>query len=533
MNYGIIAACQPIASEVLRDLDGRERAILNGRVLAIGKKRTLQELADDYSITRERARQIEELVVARIKKRTLSSANKLLARAVKHLEDAIGAACPREYVFSDGIMKDGQAGSEIPASQVLRLILWLAGPYEEHRAWLVRSPAIDLIGMTKKIVRRMARREPANLESVMASVAEIGVHREWCLQWVSSNDDIRVFGDRIVLWNGGLSDKAFAILKIAGEPMSIDEICRGIGGEFSRRTVLNYLNAQRVRFRKSGRDLFSLAEWGGQEYTSVKDFVLKQIEVHRGTIKKNLLISKTCSDLGVPKGTVVAVLASPIFIHSSSGYVRLRNEDDPLPKAKDIGTTRHCYRLVLGGATTSDRGHWSYYLNVTRETLRGSGTAISPVFGLHLGMKPGKQLWVESPSGTISFSWTMPQPTIGSLKGVARSLNAEIGDRLFLIAVGAGKLRFHLVKLAELEKKQGWERLRLEVGGGVCSSKQGCIRAIAFALGLDGNVEKSAQAIRRRLEVRRERELIGLIPQNDLDEEREEVETLIDYVSRP
>ena len=533
MNYGIIAACKPTVGEVLRDLDAREQAILNGRVLAIGKKQTLQELANKYSITRERTRQIEELVVARIKKRALSSLNKSLARAVRHLEDAVGAVCPREFVFSDGIMKVDQVGSEISDDLILRLILWLAGPYEEYGAWLVRSPASKLIAMTNRIVRQMARSEPANLETVMASVAKIGIHREWCLQWVSINDDVRVFGDRIVLWSGSLSDKAFSILKITGKPMSIDDICREIGGEFSRRTVLNYLNAHHKRFRKSSRDLFSLAEWGGQEYTSVKDFVLKQIDQHRGTVKKDLLIGKACSDLGAPKGTVVAVLASPIFIHSSSGYVRLRNEDDPIPKSKDIGTTKHCYRLCLGPAITSDRGFWSYCLTVTRETLRGSGTAISPVFGLHLGMKPGRQLCLSSPYGTISFSWTMPQPTIGSLQKAARSLNAHIGDRLFFIAADGKKLQFLLVKLAELEQRQGWERLCLETCGGVLSSKQECIRSIAFALGLDGNVGRSAQTIRRRLEVRRERELIGLIPKDDLDGEAGELGTLIDYVSRP
>lgn len=532
MDYGILAACKPAVREMLRDLDDRERVILNRRVLATGKKLTLQELADQYSITRERARQVEELVVARLKKRALRSLNKSLTRAVKHLEHAIGAVCPKEYVFSEGITKDDQGGSEIPAELVLRLILWLAGPYEEYCGWLVRDPATGFIEMTKKIVRRMARREPASLEAVMTSVARIGIHREWCLRWVSTIEDIRIFGDRVVLWNGSLSDKAFAILKISGKPLSIDNICREIGGEFSRRTVLNYLHAHHAQFRKSGPDLFSLAEWGGQEYTSVKDFVLRQIDLHRGTAKKDLLIRKAWSDLGVPKSTVVAVLASPIFIHSSSGYIRLRNQDDPVPKAQDIGITKHCYRLRMGVGTTYEHGVWSYRLKVTRETLRGSGTNITPVFGLHLGMKPGKQFCIASPSGTISLSWTMPQPTIGSLQKAARSLSADIGDRLFLIAVGTKKLQFSLIRSADVEKKQGWERLCLEVCGSVFATEQECVRSIAFALGLDGVVDGSAQKIRRRLEIRRERELIGLIPKDDLVAGTEELDTLIDYVSR-
>jgi hypothetical protein len=177
MNYGILAACKPIVSEILCDFDDRERAILNKRILAIGKKQTLQELAGQYSITRERARQVEKLIISRVKKRARSSLYKSLARAVRHLKDAIGTACPTEYVFSHGIMKDDQAGSKMPADLVLRVILWLAGPYEEYRAWLVRAPAIGTIKLTKKIVRRMARREPANLEAVMASVVEIPEHK--------------------------------------------------------------------------------------------------------------------------------------------------------------------------------------------------------------------------------------------------------------------------------------------------------------------------------------------------------------------
>jgi Sigma-70, region 4 len=531
--HGIIGACEPVVRGLLDDLDSRERAILENRVLATGGKQTLQELANKHSITRERARQIEEVVMERVRKRALNPLNNSLTRAAGHLRESVGAACPREYVFSDRIMRGDKIDQGISAQVVLKVLLWLAGPYEDYRGWLVRAPAAKVVGMTKKLVRKMIRKEPAALDAILTSVEGIGIHSEWCLKWVSVTVKARTFGDKIVRWDGSLSDKAFAVLQSSGKPMSIDDIFHEIGGAFSKRTLSNYLHAHHSRFRKSGPDVFSLTKWGGQEYTSVKDCILEQIAAHRGTMKKDQLIEKTCAARGLSKSTVIAVLNSPIFVHSSTGHVRLRIDDDPAPKAQDIEATKHCYRLFSGTGTTRDHGFWSYRLRVTRDTLRGSGTPISAPFGLLLGLRPGKRLSMSSPSRDISFSWTMPQPTIGSLQRTVHLLNASVGDHLFVIAAGRDKLDFRLAKRVDFEGKQGWERLCLEVTGTSVSSKQERIRSIAFALGLRGDVDTSPRTIRRRLEMRREQELIEYIPKDDLAADTEELGTLLDYVSRP
>lgn len=531
MNDGILAVGKRAVGELLHDLDDRERTIIMDRVLPTGRKKTLQQLANQYSLTRERTRQIEKLVVARVRKRATNCLDKSLARIIAHVGSAVGVACPKGLVFPESITKESLKGTEISSELVLRVVLWLAGPYEEFHGWLVLGPEKRLRGMTKKILRRMTRMGPAKAEAVMTSVSKIGIHGRWCSQWVSDIDDVRIFGDHLVLWKGSLSDKAYAVIRVAGKPLAIADICQQIGGEFSRRTISNYLHGHQKRFRKCGPDLFSLAEWGGKKYTSIRGYVLKQIEFNRGTVKKDALIRTTCSDLAVSKKTVVSVLASPIFIHSSSGHIRIRVESDPVRKGHDIEITKHCYRLLAGASSTPQKGFWSYRLRVTSEILRGSGIATSPVFGLHLGIKPGKRVRVSSSCGKVSFSWTMPQPSIGSLQRPARSLKAAIGDRLFLIAVGVNQLQFRLVRSADIEKAQNWQRLCLEVSGVVFSSRLECIRSVAFALGVDGEGANVTENIRLRLEARRERDLIDLIPKNELDGHAMDLEPLLDYVS--
>jgi hypothetical protein len=181
------------------------------------------------------------------------------------MEEAIGAVCPKEYVFSDRITKGEQAGCGTPAHLVLKVLLWLAGPYEHYHGWIVRTPVAKVVGRTKEFIRRMMRTGPASLGTVLTSVPAIGIRREWGLMWISVVEEIRTSGDKVAVYNGNLSDKAFTILGLSGRPMSIDDLCREIGGECSKRTLANYISVQKWRFRRTGPGMFSLTDWGGPE----------------------------------------------------------------------------------------------------------------------------------------------------------------------------------------------------------------------------------------------------------------------------
>lgn len=58
---------------VLKNLTGREKAVFDQRILQPTGKETLESLGEQYNLTRERIRQIQELIVKRIKSSSLSS----------------------------------------------------------------------------------------------------------------------------------------------------------------------------------------------------------------------------------------------------------------------------------------------------------------------------------------------------------------------------------------------------------------------------------------------------------------------------
>jgi hypothetical protein len=528
MTQGLIGACARTVSEVLRGFDKRENAILRGRVLNLTRKRTLQEIATEYSITRQRVMQIEEQVVSRITKRTQSFLAERLRRASRYLKAAIGAVCPLSNIASERACPNGSTSAEATEDLTLAMLIWLAGPYEVYRGWLVRGPSHSLVSLTKNVFRRLGtKEEPSEIQTVVDALSEINVHQRWALDWLSVVAKVKVFDDKICSWSGGLPSKAYLVLRMRGKAMTTDDICREIGDACEKRSLLNCLQSHPDRFRKSGLGVFSLTEWGGQEYTSVKEFVFNEIANSGGRASKDLLIKKTMNSLAVPKRTVMTALSNPIFVQTGAGYVRVRSKTDPMPKINPIEFSKHCYRLSYDNAV---RGRaWSYRVRVDAETLRGSGTTIPAAFGSLLGLRPGEREIAKSQFGEVQFSWNGPQANIGSMRPAANGLNASVGDFLFITITDTSTVAFSLLRAQELESVSGWERICLHVTGTKRDCKEARIAEVGLAIGLNESADFTIGDIRRRLEMRRERDLLELIPEADLSEESNDLSELLEY----
>ena len=530
MTQGIIGACGEAVADLLRGFDERESAILRGRIVNLAGKRTLQQIATEFSITRERVRQIEEAIVLRIQKRVRSFSGELLRRASRYLKGAMGAACPLGSIAPERIYRKGSGEDEMSEDMTLGMLIWLAGPYEVYRGWLVRAPAETVVGLTKRAFRRViARQEPCDIPSVVEAFAELNVHERWALDWLSVVDRVKILDGKICSWSGGLSRKAYLVLAVHGSEMTADDICREIGDTCQRRSLLNSLHSRPDRFRKSGPGLFSLTEWGGEEHTSVKEFVLQQVTKLGGRARKESLVEETMSRLAVPKRTVTAVLGNPIFVHTGAGYVRIRSKEDPMPRIHPVEFTKHCYRLSLEHSGRKSVRVWSYRITVDSETLRGSGGMIPAAFASLLGLRPGERRTASSLFGDVQFSWQGPQGNIGSVRAAASGLDARLGDFLFVSLAGRSTVTFTLVRAQELEAVSGWERICLEVSGTKGDSKEARITEVGLAIGLSERADFTIGDIRRRLEMRRERDLLEWIPEADLSEESEDLSELLEY----
>ena len=530
MTQGIIGTCGEALADILRGFDERETAILRGRIVNLASKRTLQDIATEFSITRERVRQIEEAIGSRIRQRAKSLSGELLRRASRYLKDAIGAACPLSSIAPERIYRKRDGDIEIPEDMTLGTLIWLAGPYETYRGWLVRAPAETVIDSTKKAFRSViAKDELCDIPSVVKALADVNIHERWALDWLSVVERVRTFDGKICSWKGGLSRRAYLVLAARGTQMTVDDLCREIGPTCQRRSLLNCLQSQTGRFRKSRPSSFALAAWGGEEHTSTKEFVLNEILRLGGRAHRDLLIEKTMNRLGVPRRTVTTVLSNPVFVQTSAGYIRIRNDADPMPRIHPIEFTKNCYRLRIPDQPEQQMRAWSYRLRVDSETLRGSGMVIPAAFGSLVSLRPGERQTAGSPYGDLLFSWNGPQASVGSLRAAANGLNAQVGDFLYLSVLDEARVAFTLVRSQEIESVSAWDRICLHVAGIRIDSKEARIAEIGLAIGLSESIDFTIGDIRRRFEMRRERDLLQLIPESDLSEESEDLSELLEY----
>ena len=124
-----------IAGIVDRSTD-RERAIIDGRLAALERRKTLAELGRDAGVTRERMRQHQDKVIRRLGREIARRDS--VARVAMWLGDSVGSAWSATALGElPGLEEPALADLERVET---RLLLWLAGPFVLVDGWLVHRP---------------------------------------------------------------------------------------------------------------------------------------------------------------------------------------------------------------------------------------------------------------------------------------------------------------------------------------------------------------------------------------------------------
>jgi hypothetical protein len=487
--------------QIIASLSQRQQRILEHRTCALGQGPTLDALAQEVGVTRERIRQLES--------RALESVGLLqsdaVVRSAKRLRQTIGAAAPLDLLRAThpdaAIAADaGQSGrGRLPAL----LLLYIAGPYELWDDWLVRRPAKAVVSASVAAVDELFNVAFPVVEEALAALERAGVPQGAARDWLGLLPRIRVLDDYVVPWRGTLADKAQIVLRVSGRPLSLDEIVVAIGEEFNVRTLRNYLSAD-TRFRRLGLRVYGLEEWGGEEYTKISDEIAQEIERRGGEALLDDLVESLTAQFGVAANSVIAYATGPQFDRTAGGTIRMRSSQAEVPTAP-VEFTRRCFKL---------QGQWSYRITVTYDTLRGSGTSIPQGFAGYLQLAHGCEIEVEVPEMTLRFTWPSLLPCVGSLRSVAEALDAIEGDYLFVAAdPSKGVASITKVGKHDVDTASGpVARLLLEVGITTLSGDP--VMAVADALGVTV-AEASWAAIRRRLRSRGEEDLLALVPKDE------------------
>ena len=510
----VITELAVAAGAIFDGFDDRSLRILRDRILAFESQSTLDELGQEFRLTRERVRQIEVAILKKIDTRLEFPHFACIKTAARSLAKELGLAIPKKR-FDDlsALAMSSSVFADHPL--LIPLLLWIGGPYALSHDWIVRKPVSDTIDQIRACLP-----EPGTLDSlydVEERLRGIGVSAG-NLQQLVSHLDYRVLGDCVLSWRGSLADKAFGILTNAGHPMTREEIFSAIGEEHSIRTLTNYLFDDE-RFVRINLTDFALAVWGNGKYKGIVKELNDEILRSGGEATLDHLRGSLMERFGVSERSIISYLASPLFARTTRGGFRVRREDEDVNVQFRVQLTRSCFLI---------NQRWAYRLLIDDELIRGSGRNVPSGFAQAIGISPGGSSVYASEQGDYRIGWIGPQPTVGSVRKFVEAFGLTQGDWLYL-APTAESIDVFAIRsgdLLELSNTNSLFRQTCPDQNLTNKSRKG---AIAVAIGLSEN--DSWIDIKRRLLERKETSLYALVPEEaENTDESEMLASLFEYI---
>lgn len=307
-------------TDVLRTIDrDREREIVGRRFGLFDRKETLEQIGELLGITRERVRQLEKSIVARLK----ASGNKLPgipaieARFTQELQ-AMGEAA-RVSDLTAKLQKDASRLAQARVAFLAQLCPALAiieendfyfyavGVAGVRNADVMKSDIEKIIETIKKIGEPQAMAKIA----VAAGIADAGQAQALA----SISKQLATLNGRwgLVKWPmvnpKNIRDKIYVILKENGKHMHFNEIAAAIkASDFARKEVTTQAIHNELikdkRFVLVGRGMYALNEWGYKKGT-VADIISEVLREAGQPLHRDEIVSRVLKSRFVKETTIL------------------------------------------------------------------------------------------------------------------------------------------------------------------------------------------------------------------------------------
>lgn len=301
---------EKIVADILNSIEReREREIIARRYGLYDRKETLEQIGELLNITRERVRQLEKAVIARLKAiadKELPMIKQFEDTAVAHISTTGHVA--RVSELSAKLTKENTKIDQSRVSFLAELSPGLSviddndhffhaiGVRAEHDEKKIK----EAIGTIVDAIKTLGK--PVTAEDIREAIGHADHMRVAALASVSKQ--LASLGDQwgLIKWPlvnpKNIRDKIYVILRDNGKPMHFGEIAGSIrGSAFKRKDVTTQAIHNELikdkRFVLIGRGIYALSEWGYSKGT-VADIiteVLKEAKepLHRDEIVKRVL----------------------------------------------------------------------------------------------------------------------------------------------------------------------------------------------------------------------------------------------------
>lgn len=301
---------QDILTTIDRD---REREIIARRFGLFDRKETLEQIGELLGITRERVRQLEKAVIARLKSQAeqnqlphMQEVEQTLVAQLQAMGKAARVADLSAVVTRENSRTD-QSRVAFLSALCPELIL-IDDTDHYHQAVVLRNvrdekSIKEIISQIIATIKKAG--EPATIDTVakQLNIAET----EEVRALASISKDLATLNDHwgLIKWPmvnpKNIRDKIYVILKNNGKHMHFNEIAEAIkDSDFKRKDVTTQAIHNELikdkRFVLIGRGIYALKEWGYQKGT-VADIITEVLRdagepLHRDEIVKRVLKSR-------------------------------------------------------------------------------------------------------------------------------------------------------------------------------------------------------------------------------------------------
>lgn len=317
--------------KLISALSDRSRDVMESRY-GLGKnteRMTLEAIGDQYGITRERVRQIENHSIAAIRKSKQYEETKSVFDELEKLVHSLGGVIVEQDLL-DHISKDASVQNHI------NFLLVIGHPFKKikedddfrHR-WYVNEELSNKVHSSLKKVYENLKDEDLIPETEMIKafmnnvkdMAEEIKDEEIVRRWLSISK--KIGKNPLGEWGKstspnistkGMRDYAFLVIRKHGSPIHFKEVAKTISEVFKKKAHIATCHNELIkdpRFVLVGRGLYALSEWG---YMSgvVKDVIKKILEKH-GPQTKEEIIDKVMKERYVKENTIAVNLQNPKY----------------------------------------------------------------------------------------------------------------------------------------------------------------------------------------------------------------------------
>lgn len=316
-----------ITKALLASLNERGRDIIRKRYGLAGSptRLTLEAIGQEYHITRERVRQIENFSLGQIRKSKIFKEIGQVFLELKLLIQKYGGVV-HEREFFKNISSDRNLQNHIHFFLAIGDEFMKTKEDDDfHHTWVVDQEMNEAVRKALQAVHEDLDENDlvSEADMIVRFLEKLKVHKkdltpdqDLARRWLEISKQIAP--NPLGEWGKsrspnirarGIRDYAYLILRKHGSPMHFREVAKGIAKTFGKSAHVATCHNELIkdaRFVLVGRGLYALTEWGYNKGT-VKDIIRGILEKH-GALSRHDIIAKVLKERYVKENTIIVNL---------------------------------------------------------------------------------------------------------------------------------------------------------------------------------------------------------------------------------